>query len=185
MRSLFFVLAASSMLFAGAGCAAPTADDDDDVASESTESELAAGSLIGKRYKVTGTFVVRDRPTFANRHPVEKVLGEGSARLRITRAFKVEVPGFLGESDAFAANVRITYRSADGAEHVVADADRDFEPTPGGYGPFTDVVEIGGVELGVQISDFGKRRMFSATITPPAPNGKEILFRPVAMTGPF
>ena len=184
MRSLvLFALALSLPLVVGA-CTTETADREE--STEASESDLSAASLVGKRYAVTGTFVIRDVPTMANRHPKETVLGDGGAELTITRAFTGSVSGFIGNHhDKFAADVRIDYRNASGMKRVASAVDRDFEPEADGYGPFIDVASVGNVSLGVTISDFGRRRMFEATIDVPAPNGREIIFRPQTMKGPF
>jgi hypothetical protein len=169
-------------------CAAPTNEEADESAepTESSESDLSAANLVGKRYAVTGTFVIRDVPSMADRDPKRTVLGDGGAEITLTRAFDGSVSGFIGNHhDKFAADVRIVYRTASGAKRVVSAADRDFEPEARGYGPFVDVVTVGNVSLGVVVSDFGRRRMFQAEITAPAPNGKEILFLPKTMAGPF
>lgn len=78
-----------------AACAAPTEEAEE--ASESSESELSAANLVGKRYAVAGSFVIRDVPTMTNRNPKETALGDGGAEIRITRAFTGGVSGFIGK----------------------------------------------------------------------------------------
>lgn len=72
---------------ASRSCAAADASDeeadDSSEATESSESELSAANLVGKRYAVTGTFVIREFPTMANRNPKETVLGDGGAEINV------------------------------------------------------------------------------------------------------
>jgi hypothetical protein len=186
MRSSILLALLVSLGVSVGACAAPTEEAADE-STESTESDLSAANLVGKRYAVTGSFVIRDVPTMANRNPKETALGDGGAEIRITRAFDGGVSGFIGNHhDKFGADVRIVYRNANGAKRVVSSLDEDFEPEARGYGPFVDVVSIGNdVSLGVVISDFGRRRMFYSEITVPAPKGREIVFRPKTTVGPF
>jgi hypothetical protein len=182
--SILSVLALSALsLF---GCAAP-ADETADEASESSESDLSTVSLVGKHYTVTGTFIIRDVPSMADRDPKQTVLGDGGLELHITRTFKGGVSGFIGNHFAkIGADVRVVYRTATGLKRVATVDDESFEPEARGYGPFVDVANVtSNVSVGVVISDFGRRKMIQSEINVPAPRGREILFVPKTTTGPF
>lgn len=186
MRSSTLLALALPFALSLVGCAAP-ADEAVDEAAESTESDLSTANLVGKHYAVTGTFVIRDVPSMANRDPKQTVLGDGALELRITRTFKGGVSGFIGNHfDKIGGDVRVVYRTASGAKRVVSIDDESFEPEARGYGPFVDVANVtSNVSVGVVISDFGRRRMISSEINVPAPRGREILFVPKTTTGPF
>ena len=193
--STALLLALSSLV----GCAAPADGSDDDA---TTAESSVKGSFVGRTYTFQGELSVGTRcirsalgnpenyvnGKFVCPHPTPtKVLGLAQATIKVVRKTDVVVPGFIGTSESFAADVHVDYPAADGSGMRTAEAkDLPFDLEPNGYGPFKSVATVGDVTLEVTISDFGKNEMFytSMSMEDPAPR-KFVQFRTTSVSGPM